>query len=64
MPKVQPPDRMLAKLERVETLLEDLLILQACQSGGNRHKIAKLLKVSTARVAKVSTALRNERRKK
>lgn len=54
-------ERILAKLERIEGLLVDLIILEACVADANRMKIARLLGVDNGRVSRVSGVLKRRK---
>lgn len=46
-------DKILAALERVTKLLEDLLILEACRAGIKHQGIRALLRVEMRRVTRI-----------
>ena len=53
MGSTKKSDKILAALERVTKLLEDLLILEACRAGIKHREIRALLRVDTRRVTRI-----------
>lgn len=51
-------EKVLEKLERIEELLENLIALQGCVAGANRHQLAAWIGIDKGRVSGASTALR------
>lgn len=53
--------KILATLEKVTTLLEDLFILQACRAGIKHREIRKILRIDITRVTRIGRHAKEEK---
>lgn len=57
-----PPttDKVLAALERVESLLEDLFILEACRAGINKEPLRAILRIDKRRIGRIAKHVKEQ----
>lgn len=58
--QVSDGERVIARLERIEGLLEDLILFQARSAGVSRAALAKWMGIGNDRIAQVSKVVRSK----
>jgi hypothetical protein len=60
--KPPPPtdEKILAKLDRVITLLEDLFILEAARIGMNKEPLREILRIDKRRIGRIAKHVEND----
>jgi hypothetical protein len=59
----QPPtteEKILARLDRVITLLEDLFILEAARIGMNKEPLREILRIDKRRIGRIAKHVEND----
>jgi hypothetical protein len=62
--KVDEDEKVVMRLERIEELLENLIALQGCVAGANRHQLARWIGIDKTGVGRISAILRSGERGK
>jgi len=64
---VKPPqttdEKLLGKLDRVISLLEDLFILEAARIGMNREPLRQILRIDKRRIGRIAKHVQTEETK-
>jgi hypothetical protein len=59
--RTEKNDNILAVLERITKLLEDLFILEACRAGIKHQEVRALLRVDIRRVTKIGRHVKEKK---
>ena len=53
-------EKIIAGLERVTTLLEDLFILEACRMGMKKEPLRQILRIDKRRIGRIAKHVKEE----
>ena len=59
-PQQTNDEKIMAKLDRVITLLEDLFILEAARIGMNKEPLREILRIDKRRIGRIAKHVQND----